>query len=258
MKRTLTFAVALTSAVAASGCDAGTESAEEATGGEAGAAGSSDPATGGSGGNAFCDPRPPVIDPTAIIDDMEDQDGSLTFTSGRNGSWWTADDETPGGTIEPRQPIPEAILGGRCGSQYAMRITGQGFDEWGAILGLSLAYGSGGTVQYDAHFRQGIRFWARVGDTSVRRIFFNVGDFHSVPEGGYCVENGTPECFTFNVTLSQIDTSWKQYVIPFEAVVHTTADGTTEVLDPSTLYTLVFYFQPGSVFDLWVDDLEFY
>ena len=205
-----------------------------------------------------CDPRPVVIDPTAIIDDMEDRDGALTRTSGRNGSWWAADDETVGGTFEPRNPIPEAIPGGRCGSQYAMRVTGQGFDEWGSLLGLSFAYAVDGAAPYDAHIRQGIRFWARVGDTSTRQILFNVGDFHQGPEGGWCVEGGTPACFTYEVTLSQIDTTWKQYTIPFAALVHRTADNPNEPLDPSRLYTLNFYFHTSAVFDFWVDDLEFY
>ena len=214
--------------------------------------------TGGSGPMVVCDARPPVIDPTAIIDDMEDQNGSITYVSGRNGSWWTAMDESPGGTIDPRTPVPELIPGGRCGSRYAMRVTGQGFLEWGSILGMSLAYGPDGITPHDASFRQGIRFWARIGDTSTRQIRFNIGDFHSAPEAGWCVDDGTPACFTYEVALSQIDTTWKQYVIPFGALVHPTPDSPNDPLDPATLRTLAFYFHPSAVFDLWVDDLEFY
>jgi len=244
---------------AAIGCDTGSVAPADGTGGDGGVGGSSGGmATAGTGAILVCDPRPPVIDPTAVIDDMEDRNGSLTYVSGRNGGWWTAGDETPGGSIEPFQPIPEAILGGRCGSEYAMRVTGQGFDDWGSVLGLSFAYSSSGTVAYDASFRQGIRFWARVGDTSTRTIQFNLGDFHSSPDGGYCAEEGEPSCFNYGVVLSQIDTSWKQYVVPFGALVHATDDNPNEPLDPSTLYTASFYFQPQSVFDLWVDDLEFY
>jgi hypothetical protein len=240
------------------GCSTGTEPPLDGTGGEAGASGASG-ASGSSGSTSVvCDPRPPVIDPTAIVDDMEDRDGSLTTSSGRNGSWWTAADETPGGTIEPRSPVPEAILGGRCGSSYAMRVTGQGFDVWGSLLGLSLVYTPDGVAAHDASFRQGVRFWARVGDTSTRRVIFNIGDFHAVPEAGYCVEDGEPACFTYQVTLSQIDTTWKQYVIPFGALVKTASDGTNERIDPSRLYTMSFFFLAESVFDLWVDDIEFY
>ncbi|HEX6767434.1 MAG TPA: hypothetical protein VF103_18175, partial [Polyangiaceae bacterium] len=109
--------LAVACATALLACSTGSAPPPEASAGDAGAGGTpSDVPTGGTSGSMICDPRPPVIDPTAIIDDMEDRDGSLTYVSGRNGSWWTAADETPGGTIEPRQPIPEAILGGRCGS----------------------------------------------------------------------------------------------------------------------------------------------
>jgi hypothetical protein len=238
-------------------CATGSEPLEESA--DAGADdAAADASTDASGPVVVCDPRPPVIDPTAIIDDMEDRDGNLTVTSGRNGSWWIATDETPGGTFEPSQPLPELIPEGRCGSEYAMRVTGQGFASWGSILGLSLAYGMGGTAPHDASFRQGIRFWARIGDTSTKRIRFNIGDFHAAPDAGYCVENGTPPCFTYDVTLSQIDTTWKQYAIPFAALVHPTPDDPNEPLDPSRLYTLAFFFHSGAVFDLWVDDLEFY
>jgi hypothetical protein len=241
-------------------CEAGSEPVAPDDAGSAG-----ETSTGGTGGTGTAPPcnGPIVIDPTAIIDDMEDRDGSLTRTSGRNGSWWTAVDESLGGTFEPLMPTPEAILGGRCGSSYAMRVTGQGFDQWGSLLGLNFLYATGedgeyGAAPYDAHIRQGVRFWARVGDTSTHQIVFNVGDYHAVPEGGFCVENGTPACFTFEVTLSQIDTTWKQYLIPFTALVHTTPDNPNEPLDPSRLWSLMFYFPTSSVFDFWVDDLEFY
>jgi hypothetical protein len=228
---------------------------DESSAGAAGAAGET--GTGGTAPMIVCNPAPQVIDPTAIIDDMEDQNGSLTHVSGRNGSWWTAKDETPGGTLEPEMPLPELIPGGRCGSQYAMRVTGQGFLEWGAILGLSFAY-SDGIAPHDASFRQGIRFWARVGDTSARVAQINIGDFRSAPEGDWCVEGGTPACFTYDVQLSQLDTSWKQYVIPFGALVHPTPDNPNEPIDTTTLRTLAFYFRANTVFDFWVDDLEFY
>jgi hypothetical protein len=250
----LVFLIAF--AAAQTACDAGSAPVEEPE--DAGADASDDASTGGTGPVVVCDPRPPVIDPTAIIDDMEDRDGSLTYTSGRNGSWWIATDDTASGTIEPTQPLPEAILEGRCGSDYAMRVTGQGFEVWGSILGLNLAYGVGGQLPHDASFRQGIRFWARVGDTSTKRIQFNIADYHALPEGGYCVEDGTPECFTYQVTLSQIGTSWTQYAIPFAALFHPTEENPNEPLDPSSLYGMSFYFHSGAIFDFWVDDLEFY
>jgi hypothetical protein len=261
-RSTVGLVVAL-AAILATACEAGSALVEPADDGSAGE--SSTGGTGGTGGTSTAPPcdGPIVIDPTAIIDDMEDRDGSLNPTSGRNGSWWAAVDESPGGTFEPRMPAPEAILGGRCGSTYAMRVTGQGFYDWGALLGLNFRYapdenGQYGAAPYDAHIRQGVRFWARVGDTSTHQIVFSVGDYHAVPEGGWCVENGTPACFTFEVTLSQIDTNWKQYMIPFAALIHATPDNPNEPLDPSRLWSLMFYFPASSVFDLWVDDLEFY
>jgi hypothetical protein len=253
------FAVALLVGSSSVGCYSSaldTPNRDPVDPGSAGAGG--EPGTGGTGSMVVCEPAPPVIDPTAIIDDMEDQNGSINYVSGRNGSWWTATDESPSGTFEPRQPIPELIPGSRCGSRYAMRVTGQGFVEWGSVLGMSLAYTSDGIAPHDASFRQGIRFWARIGDTSTRQVRFSIGDYHSAPEADWCVRDGTPACFTYDVDLVQIDTTWKHYVIPFGALVHPTPDEPNEPIDTTTLRTLAFYFHPSAVFDFWVDDLEFY
>jgi hypothetical protein len=125
--------------------------------------------------------------------------------------------------------------------------------EWGQRL-----LANDGIAPYDASFRQGIRFWARIGDTSTRQVRFNIGDYHSDPAGDWCIEDGAPACFTYDVDLSQIDTTWKQYVIPFGALVHPTPDEPNEPIDTTTLRTLAFYFHASAVFDFWVDDLEFY
>jgi hypothetical protein len=72
-----------------------------------------------------------VVDPTLIIDDMEDTDPQIAAVGDRNGTWWLSTDLTDGTTTpEGNQAAPpERILGGRCGSKYAMRITGEGFTE---------------------------------------------------------------------------------------------------------------------------------
>src|SRR5690348_829263 len=60
-----------------------------------------------------------AVDPTLLIDDLEDNDTRLAEVSGRNGNWWLATDGTGGTTTPPgdQEAPPERILGGRCGSK---------------------------------------------------------------------------------------------------------------------------------------------
>lgn len=225
----------------------------------------------GTGGNGSDDEEDEIecpdpndaVDPTAMIDDFEDQDALLLPIGGRSGGWWTAGDETPEATIDPAlgtDAAPSPINGGRCGSSHAMRISGQGFDDWGAMLGLSLVYESGGQGPYDASNREGVTFWARIGDTSTDRVRFALSDVNSQPEGGLCEPEGPPEvaCYdTYGTLLTQLGVTWKRYRIPFDGLTQREF-GLQADLATDALYSIQFTFEPGAVFDLWVDDIEFY
>jgi len=88
------------------------------------------------------DPNQP-IDPTALIDDMEDGNFMAAMIGGRSGSWWAGGDATPGASMQPDgNAPPEPIPGGRCGSHYAMHVTGNGFNDWGATLSVSFKFGT--------------------------------------------------------------------------------------------------------------------
>lgn len=260
--------VAVVSALAA-GC--GPESTEED---HPAAEEQADGGAGGAPSEAEPCPSPiEIIDPTATIDDFEDQNGSLVPVNGRDGGWWTAGDTTPGATIVPEkseltglEATPEAIPGGHCGSSFAMRITGQGFLDWGAILGLNFAYGTrpngeSGGVEYDASGRTGVDFWARIGDTSTNQVRLAFGDANSEPDGGVCVEDGDvgENCYdSFGVYLTQLDTEWHHYRVPFAGLSQRDFGVPADGVDVEHLYTLTFNFDPGAIFDFWVDDVMFY
>ena len=122
---------------AASGC--GSDNNDKPDGGGTGGGGGSI-STGGHGGSGTggsvvgtgginCgDPYAP-IDPTAVIDDMEAPDPATVRAAGRTGSWWAGGDTmSPGASIQPNgDAAAEMIPGGRCGSKYAMHVTGQGY-----------------------------------------------------------------------------------------------------------------------------------
>ncbi len=132
------------------------------------------------------------IDPTAIIDDMESPNFMTAMPGNRGGAWWAGGDDASkaqGAAIVPQDSFDaEAIPGGRCGSRYAVHVTGHGFMEW-AVASVSFGYGSvdGGApnvLPYDASFRTGIDFWARIGDTSTNQIRVEIPDKYSSDVGG--------------------------------------------------------------------------
>jgi hypothetical protein len=230
------------------------------------------PGGGGGGTNDAatvmnCGDTSQAIDPTAVIDDMETPDFQAARAGGRTGAWWAGGDlVSAGASIQPNgNADAESIPGGRCGSKYAMHVTGQGFSMW-AVLSVSMGWGSvdggaEGLLPNDDSFRTGVTFWARIGDTSTDHVRFAISDKYSRPEGGYCVENGPMDvnCYdTFGVDLTQLSTQWRQYRIPFGGLTQVGFGLKEPKLDASSIYTIEFQFQPTSIFDLWVDDLSFY
>jgi len=208
-------------------------------------------------------------DPAALIDDLEDEDAFVPTVGDRSGAWWTAGDDTVGATIVPPNPgvaSPEAIENGRCDSKFAMRVTGQGFLDWGSLLGLSLAYGkrtddTDGDLPYDASAYSGIEFWARIGDTSTDRVRFALNDSNSDPYGGVCTDDpgSAEQCYdTFGAYLNGLSPDWRHYRIPFTSLGQRHFGYPAAAAATNALFSVQFNFDPSSVFDFWVDDIAFY
>lgn len=207
-----------------------------------------------------------VVDPTLLIDNMESQTSALPTIAGRSGSWWAAGDGTPGASYQPAtNMLPERLLEPRCDSRHAMRFSGLGFNDWGALIGLSFAYavmpsGEYGAVAYDAHQHTGVTFWARVGDTSTNLVSLSLQGRMAEPVPRPCEkpEPAGEGCSdAFSAPLIGLDTSWRRFELPFSGLAqhHPQVVGT---LDPAGLYALTFGFPPATVFDFWIDDLSFY
>ena len=227
------------------------------------------PCTDGSTPNDQCPTAAEKPNSAALIDDLEDADSFVPTVNGRSGAWWTAADETPGASIVP-PPLdlapPEAIVGGRCDSKLAMRVTGQGFLDWGSLLGVNLVWGklmdgTDGSLPYDASAYSGIEFWARIGDTSTDRVRFALSDVNNEPSGGICQDDhtSTDQCYdTFGAYLNGLTPAWRHYRIPFTSLVQRNFGHPAAAAATSALYSVQFNFDPGSVFDFWVDDVAFY
>jgi hypothetical protein len=267
-------ALALLAVAAGAGC--GSNNASLPDGGSFGGFGGGSEgghAGSGAGGSAAApgaincgDPYEP-IDPTAVIDDMETPDYMTVRAAGRAGAWWAGGDPTsPGASITPNGDAPaEPIPGGRCGSKYAMHVTGQGYTVW-SVLSVSMGWGSvdggaPGLLPNNDDYRTGVTFWARIGDTSSNKVRFAISDKYSRPEGGYCVDGGSMDvaCYdTLGVDLTQLDTTWRQYRIPFGGLTQRNFGLPRTKLDSSSIYTIEFNFNPVTPFDFWLDDISFY
>jgi len=263
---------------AASGCSSDNNDKADG-GGTAGGGGSISP-TGGTGGSGSgtggtagtiamsnCGDPYAAIDPTAVIDDMETPDPATVRAAGRSGAWWAGGDTaSPGASIQPNgDAAAEMIPGGRCGSKYAMHVTGHGYSMW-AVLSVSMGWGSvdggaDGLLPNNDDYRTGVTFWARIGDTSSDKVRLAISDKYSRPEGGYCIDMGAMDvaCYdTFGVDLTKLDTTWRQYRIPFGGLSQRGFGLPRPRLDTSSIYTVEFNFNPSTPFDFWVDDISFY
>jgi hypothetical protein len=204
-----------------------------------------------------------------VIDDMEAADPAAQRVGGRNGAWWAGGDpSSPGSQIVPNGvAAAEPIPGGRCASQYALHVTGHGFSVW-AVTSVSMKYGptpDGGAedvLPYDAHTHQGITFWARIGDTSANQFRVGISDKYTRPQGGICSDApGASEdvaCFDYMGVDLTLQTSWRQYKVPFSGLGQRGFGLHEDSLDTTSIITIEFNLPLSEPFDFWLDDISFY
>lgn len=230
-------------------------------GGCAGDETSDDDGAAGATGSE-CEINHGPVDPTALIDDLEDGNGALPEISTRNGSWWITVDPS-GGVIEPpadAAPPAERILGGRCESEYGMRITGSGFSEWGAVLTAGFRYTTE-VAAIDASAYRGITFWARIGEEHTSPVRVQFQDTSSEPNGGLCnaESTGSDQCYDgWGTSLPTLSTEWQQFKIDFSTLSQRGFGYAGTEIDTANLYGIDWNLDPNSTYDLWIDDVWFY
>jgi hypothetical protein len=230
-------------ALATTGCGASTSDSED------------DVNTDASCNSEFSGP----IDPSALIDDLEDGDGAIAQVGTRNGGWWITSDGTDG-IVTPEadaQPPAERILGKRCESEFGMHITGADFSEWGAVLSLGFRY-DGKELPVDLSEFDGVMFWARVGETHSSNVRIQFQDATTHLEGGNCdPEAGSEdECWNgWGTEVSPISSEWQLYKIRFSTLAQRDYGLRSDSFDVENVYNIDFNLDPSSVFDLWIDDL---
>ncbi len=190
----------------------------------------------------------PAVD--GVIDDFEDGDLQLLKLADRSGYWFASHDDL-GSSLLPNPLVTSA--GGADGSQKALHVTGQtssGGGAWGALVGANFV----GEGVYDGSDHAGISFKAKVGSTSTQTVSFKVADVNTHPDGGVC-----KNCWNHFQKKIALTTQWRQYRVSFAEMTQEAGWGDPfPAITPSKLIAMNWSIEPGRVFDLWIDDIQFF
>lgn len=196
---------------------------------------------------------------------------------GATASWFNFGDDTPGAVnaFEMRELDPP-----RCESAWALLLTANGHDDWGAGFG---EYQTA-MAPIDASEYDGVAFWARATGPT-RGFTLTLQDRYTHPDGMVCTERANSDVlgggYTYNEAgmivpvggelVSPLDCGngyvavvsappvWNLIRIPFrdfrqEALPNLRPEG----LDTSALYQFAINVPKDSDLELWIDDLGIY
>ena len=188
-----------------------------------------------------------------LIDDVEGAFPKLPFEDGRNGGWYSVHDDSYG---QASPPSAVALEPARGESHFAAGISGDGFTDWGAQLGVSL---KSPATSYDASKYCGIRFMAKGSGAGWSML---VSDRSSVPQGGVCDEgswDSEQSCYRFVGKTFAVGADWQEVKIRFDELALLMDPTSLRKLDPSAVYDILFNIHnpQGDGFELLVDDLAF-
>jgi len=184
-----------------------------------------------------------------LIDDFEDGNNQILVRDGRDGVWHVFDDGSAGADLSLQNP-PVPDNNGVNDSRHAMHLSGSGFRDWGAGMGLELR---GGVLPYDASPHSGIRFWAR-GAPSLRLVFVQQ-DLATGYECATC-SAGSSECGIFYGAEVTLTPDWSEFSIPWSALTQYAQGSTRFAAD--RLLMIQFEAPPTDRFEFWLDDVSFY
>jgi hypothetical protein len=195
-------------------------------------------------------------DAVEFIDQMEDHDGTIDFTAGRAGVWFSYNDESDGTQEPPDTGIdsfPMTVLDPpRSTSRYAAHTRGGGFSLWGAGIGLDLR----AQQPYDASSYAGIGFWARRAPGATAELRLVVPDGATSPLGGRC-NYDAGLCHDDFGSDVELGTSFRFYSYRWDELLQLGWAGKPlEHITSSQIYGLRFQTAPNADFDFWIDDVS--
>jgi len=211
----------------------------------------------------------------AIIDDLEHGMTLIPATAGRQGAWYTYNDESPGAEQEPI-PMGDPFLPTdmtAANGLYSARTFGEGFGDWGAGFGFDInnmpceadeegnpldpeCNPNGMRMKYDVGDWTGISFYGRSLTAEVT-VEFKVPTEHETPiaESGTCDGTDCSDSFFSEVTFG---TEWQLFEIAFEDLAQG-GWGAEFAWDPTAVFGLQWQIpatEPS--FDVAVDSICFF
>lgn len=241
---------------------AGTGSAGTGTAGTMAQAGSG--AGGSSSGDAVdCSALPLPTNTDDIVSTFEDGTGNVMQVAGRGGGFYMFNDGT-GMQTPATGGLPDATAVDRCGSMYAMCMSGSGFTIWGAGMGTDLGPTSTDAAMtkmpWDASAYTGISFWAKANPGSAVALRVSMKDANTAPEGGNCdttVDSGAEACNDDWGRNLNLTTEWAPYTILYSDLAQSNWGKQFTAFDSANVYSIQFQVNKGLDFDLCIDDLAF-
>jgi hypothetical protein len=196
------------------------------------------------------------------IDDLEDGDDAILALGFRQGFWYTFNDMTPGASQAPSQLLFTTTPGGPSGKGACARSFGQGFESWGAGMGLDLndtgesVNGMTKRAPYDASEYKGVAFAAR--GTGRMRFAVSTAAVESVMGGGTCM--GGPAnagCADSHGVDLALTAEWRTYAVPFDRMTQE-GFGMPAPFDVKKTMAIHFSVPAGQPFDYAIDDIGFF
>jgi hypothetical protein len=241
----------------ASGTSAAAGSGMTSSGATAGTA----PSSSAGGGN--CSALPLPMNGDDVIANFEDGTGAVLQVGGRGGGFYMFNDGT-GMQTPPTGMLPPAAKTDRCGSTYALCMSGKGFMTWGAGMGTDFAPTTGGMGMgmkqtYDASAYKGIAFWAKSNTTNASvRIGFK--DKNTAPEGGVCdamMSSGATACNDDWGKALTFTNSWQPFTVMFSDLTQAGWGKAATAFEVKAVYSVQYQVSQGVDFDLCIDDVFF-
>jgi hypothetical protein len=229
-------------------------------------------AAGTGGGN--------TNDPMNLVSDFEDASAAtVVAVNGRNGYWYTYNDNSPAGTDATCMQTPgngAAYVGSAPPSPSpggspttALHAQWSGCMVWGAGIGADLGQPpqdggtySGPKVPYDLTGYTGITFWAMsstTGDVNLR-VKLPMTDETKTGDGGNCVDSATNKCSDdWGQTFKMPNTgAWTQVKVVFSDSAHFKQEGWGATFPWNPAHVTSIQIQSSDkteAYDFWIDDV---
>jgi len=245
------------------GASGGPAAAGSGTGSVAGSGATAGAGTGTSSGGVNCSALPLPANADDIVATFEEGTGAVLQAGGRGGGFYMFNDGT-GMQTPPPGMLPPATKIDRCGSTYALCMSGKNFMTWGAGMGTDFAptsagMGMGAKQTYDASAYKGVAFWAKSNSaTASVRVGFK--DKNTAPEGGQCdamATSGAQACNDDWGKAISFTNAWQPVTLLFSDLTQAGWGKAFTAFDNKAVYSIQLQVSQGVEFDLCIDDLVF-